>query len=141
MNLVDAPNLELLLGGLVILVALLFGIRQIIELNKAKESKASREIANCGWCGLLTDDENSCQKCGVVVCDKCAKRRKKSFSVLFWMTMIGFGGKGGSASKVNKIAKPICKKCNKKGNRSALIYLLVLFIIMICLDSYMRYFR
>ena len=138
MNLEEAANLGELLGGLAILVTLIFGIRQIIELNKGKEREASREIANCGWCGLLTDDENSCQKCGVVVCDKCAKRRKKSFSVLFWMTMIGFGGKGGSASKVNKIAKPICKKCNKKGNRSALIYLLVLFIIMICLDSFVK---
>ena len=46
MNLEDAANLGELLGGLAILVTLLFGIRQIIELNKAKEREASREIAN-----------------------------------------------------------------------------------------------
>ena len=46
MNLEDAANLGELLGGLAIFVTLLFGIRQITELNKAKESEASREIAN-----------------------------------------------------------------------------------------------
>ncbi len=46
MNFEDAANLGELLGGLAILVTLIFGIRQIIELNKAKEREASREIAN-----------------------------------------------------------------------------------------------
>ena len=46
MNLEEAANLGEILGGLAILVTLLFGIRQIIELNKAKEREASREIAN-----------------------------------------------------------------------------------------------
>ena len=46
MNLEEAANLGELLGGLAILVTLIFGIRQIIELNKAKEREASREIAN-----------------------------------------------------------------------------------------------
>ncbi|MBD18344.1 MAG: hypothetical protein CMB13_01715 [Euryarchaeota archaeon] len=46
MNLEDAANLGELLGGLAIFVTLLFGIRQITELNKSKESEASREIAN-----------------------------------------------------------------------------------------------
>ena len=46
MNLEDAANLGELLGGLAIFATLLFGIRQITELNKAKESEASREIAN-----------------------------------------------------------------------------------------------
>ena len=46
MNLEEAANLGELLGGLAILVTLMFGIRQIIELNKSKEREASREIAN-----------------------------------------------------------------------------------------------
>ena len=46
MDLEEAANLGELLGGLAILVTLLFGIRQIIELNKAKEREASREVAN-----------------------------------------------------------------------------------------------
>ena len=46
MDLEEAANLGELLGGLAILVTLLFGIRQIVELNKAKEREASREIAN-----------------------------------------------------------------------------------------------
>ncbi len=46
MNLDEAANLGELLGGLAILVTLIFGIRQIIELNKGKEREASREIAN-----------------------------------------------------------------------------------------------
>jgi len=46
MDLEQAANLGEILGGLAILVTLLFGIRQIIELNKAKEREASREIAN-----------------------------------------------------------------------------------------------
>ena len=46
MNLEEAANLGEILGGLAILVTLLFGIRQIIELNKAREREASREIAN-----------------------------------------------------------------------------------------------
>ena len=46
MNLEEAANLGELFGGLAILVTLMFGIRQIIELNKAKEREASREIAN-----------------------------------------------------------------------------------------------
>ena len=46
MNLEEAANLGELLGGLAILVTLIFGIRQIIELNKGKEREASREIAN-----------------------------------------------------------------------------------------------
>ena len=46
MNLEEAANLGEILGGLAILVTLLFGIKQIIELNKAKESEASREVAN-----------------------------------------------------------------------------------------------
>ena len=46
MNLEEAANLGELLGGVAILVTLIFGIRQIIELNKAKEREASREIAN-----------------------------------------------------------------------------------------------
>ena len=46
MNLDEAANLGEFLGGLAIFATLLFGIRQITELNKAKESEASREIAN-----------------------------------------------------------------------------------------------
>ena len=46
MDLEEAANLGEILGGLAILVTLLFGIRQIVELNKAKEREASREIAN-----------------------------------------------------------------------------------------------
>ena len=46
MNLDEAANLGEFLGGLAILVTLIFGIRQIIELNKGKEREASREIAN-----------------------------------------------------------------------------------------------
>ena len=46
MNLEEAANLGELLGGLAILVTLIFGIRQIIELNKSKEREASRELAN-----------------------------------------------------------------------------------------------
>jgi|TARA_A100001234_G_C12448648_1_gene310070 hypothetical protein len=46
MNLEEAANLGELLGGLAILVTLIFGIRQIIELNKGKEREASREMAN-----------------------------------------------------------------------------------------------
>ena len=46
MDLEQAANLGEILGGLAILVTLIFGIRQIIELNKAKEREASREIAN-----------------------------------------------------------------------------------------------
>ena len=46
MNLEDAANLGDLLGGMAILVTLIFGIRQIVELNKAKEREATREIAN-----------------------------------------------------------------------------------------------
>ena len=46
MNLDEAANLGELLGGLAILVTLIFGIRQIIELNKGKEREASREMAN-----------------------------------------------------------------------------------------------
>ena len=46
MNLEEAANLGELLGGLAILVTLIFGIRQIIELNKGREREASREIAN-----------------------------------------------------------------------------------------------
>ena len=46
MNLEEAANFGELLGGLAILVTLIFGIRQIIELNKGKEREASREIAN-----------------------------------------------------------------------------------------------
>jgi len=46
MNLEEAANLGELLGGLAILVTLIFGIRQIVELNKAREREASREIAN-----------------------------------------------------------------------------------------------
>ena len=37
MDLEEAANLGEILGGLAILVTLLFGIRQIVELNKAKE--------------------------------------------------------------------------------------------------------
>ena len=46
MDLEEAANLGELLGGLAFLVTLIFGVRQIIELNKAKEREASREIAN-----------------------------------------------------------------------------------------------
>ena len=46
MNLEEAANFGEILGGLAILVTLIFGIRQIIELNKAKESEALREVAN-----------------------------------------------------------------------------------------------
>ena len=46
MNLEDAANIGELLGGLAILVTLIFGIRQLIELQKVKEKEASREIAN-----------------------------------------------------------------------------------------------
>ena len=46
MDLEEAANLGEILGGLAILVTLIFGIKQIIELNKAKEREASREIAN-----------------------------------------------------------------------------------------------
>tara|TARA_Y100000994_G_C15628609_1_gene416121 strand:+ start:480 stop:1010 length:531 start_codon:yes stop_codon:yes gene_type:complete len=46
MNLEEAANFGEILGGLAILVTLIFGIRQIIELNKAKEREASREVAN-----------------------------------------------------------------------------------------------
>ena len=46
MNLEDAANFGELLGGLAILVTLIFGIRQLIELQKVKEKEASREIAN-----------------------------------------------------------------------------------------------
>ena len=46
MDLEEAANFGEILGGLAILVTLIFGIRQIIELNKAKEREASREIAN-----------------------------------------------------------------------------------------------
>ena len=46
MNLEEAANIGELLGGVAILVTLIFGLRQINELNKSKESEASREIAN-----------------------------------------------------------------------------------------------
>ncbi|MBJ99797.1 MAG: hypothetical protein CMB48_02245 [Euryarchaeota archaeon] len=46
MNLEDAANVGEILGGVAILVTLIFGLRQIIELNKSKESEASRELAN-----------------------------------------------------------------------------------------------
>ena len=46
MNLEDAANIGELLGGLAILVTLIFGIRQLIELQKVKEQEASREMAN-----------------------------------------------------------------------------------------------
>ena len=46
MNLEDAANIGELLGGLAILVTLIFGLRQLIELKKVKETEASREIAN-----------------------------------------------------------------------------------------------
>lgn len=46
MNLEDAANFGELLGGLAILVTLIFGIRQLIELQKVKEKEASREMAN-----------------------------------------------------------------------------------------------
>ena len=46
MNLDDAANIGEILGGIAILVTLIFGLRQIIELNKSKEREASREIAN-----------------------------------------------------------------------------------------------
>lgn len=46
MNLEDAANLRELFGGLAILATLMFGIRQIIELNKAKDKEAARELAN-----------------------------------------------------------------------------------------------
>ena len=46
MDLEEAANFGEILGGLAILVTLIFGIRQIIELNKAKEREASREVAN-----------------------------------------------------------------------------------------------
>lgn len=46
MNLEDAANIGELLGGLAILVTLIFGIRQLIDLKKVKEKEASREIAN-----------------------------------------------------------------------------------------------
>ncbi len=46
MNLEDAANIGEILGGVAILVTLIFGLRQIIELNKSKEREASRELAN-----------------------------------------------------------------------------------------------
>ena len=46
MNLDDAANIGEILGGLAILATLIFGLRQINELNKAKEKEAAREIAN-----------------------------------------------------------------------------------------------
>ena len=46
MNLDDAANIGEILGGVAILVTLIFGLRQIIELNKSKEREASRELAN-----------------------------------------------------------------------------------------------
>tara|TARA_Y100001935_G_scaffold206407_1_gene175543 strand:+ start:36 stop:599 length:564 start_codon:yes stop_codon:yes gene_type:complete len=46
MNLEDAANFGELLGGLAILGTLIFGIRQIVELNKTKEKEAARELAN-----------------------------------------------------------------------------------------------
>ena len=46
MNLEDAANIGELLGGLAILVTLIFGIRQLLELQKVKEKEASREMAN-----------------------------------------------------------------------------------------------
>ena len=46
MNLDDAANIGELLGGLAIVATLIFGIRQIIELKKAKEHEATRELAN-----------------------------------------------------------------------------------------------
>ena len=46
MNLEDAANIGELLGGLAIVVTLIFGIRQIIELKKTKEQEATRELAN-----------------------------------------------------------------------------------------------
>ena len=46
MNLDDAANIGELLGGLAIVVTLIFGIRQIIELKKTKEHEATRELAN-----------------------------------------------------------------------------------------------
>ena len=46
MNLEDAANIGELLGGLAILVTLIFGLRQLIELKKVKAKEASREIAN-----------------------------------------------------------------------------------------------
>ena len=44
MNLDDAANVGEILGGLAILVTLIFGIRQIKEYNKAKEKEAGREV-------------------------------------------------------------------------------------------------
>ena len=46
MNLEDAANIGEILGGLAILATLLFGLRQIAELNKSKEREAARDIAN-----------------------------------------------------------------------------------------------
>lgn len=46
MNLEDAANIGELLGGLAIVVTLIFGIRQIIEFKKTKEQEATRELAN-----------------------------------------------------------------------------------------------
>ena len=46
MNLEDAANLGEILGGLAILATMMFGIRQIIELNKTKEKEAARDLAN-----------------------------------------------------------------------------------------------
>lgn len=46
MNLEDAANIGEILGGLAILATLIFGLRQIIELNKSKEREAARDIAN-----------------------------------------------------------------------------------------------
>jgi hypothetical protein len=46
MNLEDAANIGEILGGLAILATLIFGLRQIAELNKSKEREAARDIAN-----------------------------------------------------------------------------------------------
>ena len=46
MNLEDAANIGELLSGLAIIGTMIFGIRQIIELNKSKEKAATRELAN-----------------------------------------------------------------------------------------------
>ena len=46
MDLDDAANVGEILGGLAIIVTLIFGIRQITELNKQKKKEAGREIAN-----------------------------------------------------------------------------------------------
>ena len=44
MNLDEAANVGEILGGLAILVTLIFGIRQIREYNKTKEKEAGREV-------------------------------------------------------------------------------------------------